>query len=503
MMIWRRCAMIWILFTCLASPLEVLGQDEALPVRPMDDPRLPNGQVDYLAKLNSQLKQGITPDNNAVVPLISILGSQVLEGMDQQQALKELGLRELPTETSQLVLQREYTSKRGLVEPSSEYDQWLTMIDTAAVQPWTTDQHPDLAEWVAANSPALEAVERASHLPRFFWPLIPVSKPDDSFSEIRILTASQRMFDQLREIAQLLAIRAMHRLGDRDLESAIRDIQTIRRLASLMTQSPGSVEMLHSRAVEDRAFLTEIALVESGILKSEHCVAYRKYIATPLAPLHVPQRIKTLERFIFLDALQSLQRGESVGMDMKFDLSKLDVEEIEKASVFYDSMADCWQEPKPLNRFWKLAVWQNDLMEVVVGRGEIWKVIDSDASIEDRSRFFGDFLVSLFAANFYRLAEAETRRQTNLDLLNLALALESYRLAHGVFPETLEELQPEHIQSAPLDPYSERAFIYRKKFHGYQLYSIGPNEVDNQGRRSEGSNSWDDYGITIRLPHKE
>lgn len=499
----RRFPIIWLVMFTVASPLVVLGQDNAVPTRTADDPRLPNGQIDYLAKLNGQLKQGITPDNNAVVPLLAILGPQVLEGVDPQQLLRELGLDKFPAGAPQLVLQREQASNRGLIEPSAEYGQWSDLVEKAAIRPWTTEQHPDLAEWVRANGPALAAVEKATHLPRFFWPLVPSDQGATNFTETRILTASMKMFDQARDIAQLLAIRAMHGLANRDLKSAIRDIQTIRRLASLMTQSLGSVELLGSFAVDDRAFRAEIALVESGLLKLEQCIAYREYLETPLVPLQLPQRIRTFERYIFLDALQSTQRGESADINAKFDLRKLDAVEMEKAGIFYDSMADCWQEPKPLNRFWKLAVWQNGLMEVVLERGDIWTIIDSDASIEVRSRFFGDFLVSLFAANFYRLAESETRQQTKLDLLKLALALESYRLAHGMFPETLKELQPNQIPSIPLDPYTEEAFVYQTNSDGYQLYSTGPDEVDDQGRRRPESNSLDDFGITIRLLHSK
>ncbi|MBL8856638.1 MAG: hypothetical protein JNK57_21925 [Planctomycetaceae bacterium] len=499
----RVCAIIGIAMFILGISLEARGQDDALASRSADDPRLANGQIDYLAMINIQLKQGVTPENNAVVPLLAILGPQILEGVDQQVFLRELGLDKFPDEAPKLVLPHEHANHRGISEPSTEYNEWLAVLETTSTTPWTGEQHPELAEWVSANGPALGAIEQASHLPRFFWPLVPADQRVSNFSEIRILTASQEVYYQASDIAKLLAIRAMLRLGERDLDSAIRDIQTIRRLAALMTQSLGSVELLRSYYVADFAFRAEIALIESGVLTSEQCVAYRKNLKNPLVPSHLPQRLKTFERYIFLDAVQSLQRGEGADLDLKFDLRQLDAAKIRNADAFYDAMADCWQEPKPLNRFWKLAVWQNGLIELVKERGDIVKFIESDASIGDRSLYFGDFLVSLYAANFYRLAESETRQQTNIDLLQLALALESYRLAHGVFPEKLGDLQPDHIPSLPSDPYTERAFVYRMNSDGYQLYSIGPNEVDNQGKSRDESSSFDDHGITIRRPHSK
>ncbi len=62
--------------------LQFLAQD--------DGPRLADGRVDFLAKLNRSLGDGVTLADNAVVVLLGVLGERVLNGIDQEAFLKEL-----------------------------------------------------------------------------------------------------------------------------------------------------------------------------------------------------------------------------------------------------------------------------------------------------------------------------------------------------------------------------------------------------------------------------
>lgn len=72
-----------------------------------------------------------------------------------------------------------------------------------------------------------------------------------------------------------------------------------------------------------------------------------------------------------------------------------------------------------------------------------------------------------------------TYLQTRLQLLYTALRLEAFRKAGGRYPSSLRELgdSPYFI-----DPFSQRPFIYRTTQTGYQLYSVGPNGVDDGGQ---------------------
>jgi len=72
--------------------------------------------------------------------------------------------------------------------------------------------------------------------------------------------------------------------------------------------------------------------------------------------------------------------------------------------------------------------------------------------------------------------------QTAVDLATVGCALERYRLAHGRFPNSLEELTPKLMRSLPHDIINGKGLGYRLNPDGhYVLYSVGWNEKDDDG----------------------
>lgn len=72
--------------------------------------------------------------------------------------------------------------------------------------------------------------------------------------------------------------------------------------------------------------------------------------------------------------------------------------------------------------------------------------------------------------------------QANTDLARVAIALERHRLAQGIFPESLDALQPRFIARLPHDVINGRSLTYRRTGDGqFLLYSVGWNETDDGG----------------------
>ena len=73
--------------------------------------------------------------------------------------------------------------------------------------------------------------------------------------------------------------------------------------------------------------------------------------------------------------------------------------------------------------------------------------------------------------------------QTDLDLARVAGALERFRLAHGDYPESLDQLTPQFIAQLPHDIINGQPLQYhRAADNKYVLYSVGWNEVDDGGQ---------------------
>ena len=75
--------------------------------------------------------------------------------------------------------------------------------------------------------------------------------------------------------------------------------------------------------------------------------------------------------------------------------------------------------------------------------------------------------------------------QTSIDEACIACALERYHLAHGAYPETLDALAPQYMQTIPCDIINGKPLHYRRTDDGkFLLYSVGWNEIDDGGQPS-------------------
>lgn len=84
-------------------------------------------------------------------------------------------------------------------------------------------------------------------------------------------------------------------------------------------------------------------------------------------------------------------------------------------------------------------------------------------------------------------AKKEAACLVQLRLAEAAITLERFRLANGdKCPNSLGELTPKYLATAPQDPFDGQVLRYRKTATGYLLYSIGPDLQDDGGKRESG-----------------
>jgi hypothetical protein len=84
----------------------------------------------------------------------------------------------------------------------------------------------------------------------------------------------------------------------------------------------------------------------------------------------------------------------------------------------------------------------------------------------------------------------------------VALACERYRLAHGRWPDRLEQLVPEFLPRVPADPFASGALKLRRFPHAIFVYSVGwdrhddGGSIDEEWRAREGADQgfrlWDE-----------
>jgi len=138
-----------------------LGQDTSR----INGPLKPNGMPDYFASLAEHYSKGVTPENNAVVPILHALGPEAFGWEAGADELNKLGV----------------TLREGaayFVDFDQEKPDAAKEYAAALKSPWSAKDHPELAKWLQANKGPLDTFTQASKRSRFYHP--PKPGPDEA-----------------------------------------------------------------------------------------------------------------------------------------------------------------------------------------------------------------------------------------------------------------------------------------------------------------------------------
>ena len=153
-------------------PKFTIGKDTTL----IDGPLNPDGTINYVAAMNAIIGEGATRENNAALLLMAIKIDD-FEDAKSAAAFEELRIpwpRERPERGNPRALPGEKESFRIGSPPCLRREQ--KKIDDLALacrtKPWKPEVHPEVADWLGQSGPALEMVEKAVQLPRYFVPFV-------------------------------------------------------------------------------------------------------------------------------------------------------------------------------------------------------------------------------------------------------------------------------------------------------------------------------------------
>jgi hypothetical protein len=217
---------------CLANSdaAEPAAQDTAVKAKPkitlgkettnITEPLRPDGYPDYVAALNRRMSQGVTVENNAAVLLAKGFGPGILQDGTQDETYKLLGIEPLPKEGDYFISRdafaRRWKSKRPADAPPISDEEVKKQFEVATKRPWTRNEFPVVADWMAVNEGPLKLAVEATKRPRYFWPYVMLQ------DEIvpTIISVLLEHVQQCREITNVLASRAMLRIAEKDLDGA-------------------------------------------------------------------------------------------------------------------------------------------------------------------------------------------------------------------------------------------------------------------------------------------
>lgn len=90
-------------------------------------------------------------------------------------------------------------------------------------------------------------------------------------------------------------------------------------------------------------------------------------------------------------------------------------------------------------------------------------------------------LESQLLPSLARAHAIQTRGVAGMRATQLAYAVQLYKARNGHWPESLDDLPPEHTAGARTDPFSQKDFVYRVTENGPTIYSVSENSHDDGG----------------------
>jgi hypothetical protein len=220
-----------------------VGTETTYVTEPLDK----HGYVDYVTALNQRLRKGITPENNANVLIWQALGPHPEGGTMPPEYFGWLGIESPPEKGDYWVswdnYRKEHLRNDGGINPDENSDPW----SRATKWPWTTEDEPDLADWLKRNEKPLALVIEATRRPEYYNPLVPKRTEDWSPGFLAALLPNVQ---RCRELAAALVCRAMLRVAEGKVDEALQDLLASHRLGRLVARGATLIELLVGLAID-------------------------------------------------------------------------------------------------------------------------------------------------------------------------------------------------------------------------------------------------------------
>ena len=481
-----------------------------------------NGYVDYPQALNQRLSQGITPENNANVLIIKALGPRP-EGAELAAEFYQWLKIDPPPATGEYAVSSSQYFKNHLKDRPNDviglYDEtsnilrdWTDTIDRARKWPWHAKDQPDVARWLKQNEKPLAIIYEATKRPEYFNPLVATDPEPQSF---RLLNSLLPTVQRCRDLASALSCRAMNRFAEGDFDGAWNDLMVCQRLGRLMGRGGSLIEGLVGLAIVDIALNAQVTLLSHSKHSSKQILLWQKDVLKLPLMKSMADRLDLGERFMTLDVLMTIacrghwaldkmiREGSSkpFGDDFWKTLFTRSVDYDPAFRLFRDFLDRCVVAARLPERADRNPEMQKLIEEVKQMKRDDSGLVGLEHagfSKSKRGEGIGKIILSLMLPNFVKVQDAADRTEQTEHNLHVAFALAAFRADNGRYPATLDELAPKYLAKIPGDLFSGQPLVYRLTDEGYLLYSVGVNEIDEEGQSKDDKPQGDD--IRVRMP---
>ncbi len=446
------------------------------------EPLREDGTVDYATALNRKYEEGLTQDNNALVPLLEAFGTREIPEPTRNAVLErlELGDRKLTRDGTFESLEEIFRRDKS----GADHPKLRRLLRVGSSRPWCADAFPHLAEWLEANRQTLSLLQEAAERSRFY---VPVVGPLGTLEEDAPGNALN--WDHMDRGFDLMQIRAMKRLGAGEVEKASTDAATLYRLGRVLAEDRAIVSRLKGLAVQRRGVAVELAIARTANVGPDRLGNLRKARSDVPSLSPIQRQIDDGCRVETLGRIRSLDRGAgSAALDVWTDVAFSKNEAMRRVNDLYNEVRSASQKGGLSTRVEAVA----NILQKLTSDTPSRNGRDGDGVPPSRPKGLVpsvDGMVEFGVRTSLHLVRAALHRDallvTERRLANTALALDAYRNEKKGYPSQLKALVPKFLVEMPADPCGDGALAYTQSEGGYRLYGVGPDGEDDGGLPGE------------------
>lgn len=496
----------------------------------LTEPLRPDGLVDYEQALVDMQGNDVVPENNAAIPLLQAMWP--CELLPAEQPLICTALR-MPVPTSPGMepinrkenlaaiaawLNQQRNVQAGDDEsPPTDNSAAQATLDRAGSAPWTRPQLPPLADWLDQQTVHFDKLHEINQRTQYFLPSPTLLQQKQDY----LLGLRLEMIQSQREASRALSARAMLRIGEGKPRAAWEDIQTSFAISRGHADPGFLVELLVSIAIRGQACDRLIVLLNSGQCDDRLLQEIEQFLVQ-LPPLDLTPSLNVAERLMCLDAALIIS-GDSAQADsfaddlsdsgllrMPYDRNAM----LRYLNGWYDRMTAAYEIEDLAQRRKTLSKLTDDMDAMLTSSRSAENLAGAIFNQSTRGEIVAQTCLALFLPALPQMNDAQERANLQVQLLQVATALERWKLAQGDYPVALDQLADRIGPALLQDPYSPGSamFRYERRPPGYLLYSLFLNNRDDGGDSTfgdivdgewldqPGRQSLDDTDWVLRLP---
>ncbi len=338
---------------------------------------------------------------------------------------------------------------------------------------------------LSANADALKLIHEAARFPLGAYPLPPVANP---------MLLPMDHLSGVRAAARLCTLQAVFYAEEGNGDGAVRSLTAGAAVSSSLGDCVTLIDVLVRMAV-DSVWLDGIErALQCGEMPVGSVQTLRQLILREDGQLSLKLAFcgeRSHGHYYFSGA-----PGDTTGLATMSRLQDMVPTWLERDSLFYyDTLGEAVRICElPLRERWVQAKEYG---------------VQVDRELEEASRWHP--MSSMTMPALAGAIEVEVTAHVRLRAARTALAVEEWRLKHGGWPDSLEELVPELLDAVPQDPFSDGAIRYEKTVGGVVVYSVGEDGKDHGGlsqdevleQREPQEDEPEDWDLPFRLLNPE